>query len=491
MAQTALGNAVLYLRGDDRYIKRTLAETQKKTDRIFSAMGDAARKAGAGLTIAGGLVTGLAAKLTSMGMDAVESENLFGVSMGGMADQARKWSSELSDAIGMNEYTIRKNMGVMNAMVSSMGLTEEAAYGVAKGMTQLSYDMASFYNLEPEEAFNKLRSGIAGETEPLKQLGILITETAVKTYALENGIGSLTGALTDQEKVQARYGLIMQQTQMAQGDMARTSDSATNRVRAMKEQLAETGTRIGMTLIPALTQVLETVGPLITRLGEWVEKNPELTGQIAIWATMMGGLAVTFGPVLMALPSMLAGIAAIKNGIMLVSGVTKGWTMLLGVKGLAGAMGGIALAGGVGYALGTLIRTLSDKYFPGFNKAVDSAMQSVWRLYQWMARLVGLGDEGSVGVNDNVAARIAERLKRLEEAKANDGFMSARAPASGGASRPGFRSDVGGGSAGGGGGVTINFNGALSVRSDEDLRRIAREIGRMQRDALLSRGVVV
>ena len=167
-------------------------------------------------SVATGLTIGVTAPLMAIGaactklaIDAVESENLFEVSMGKLAGAAREWSVKLADSLGLNEYTVRKNVATFNTMLLSMGLTENKAFDMSKSMTQLAYDMASFYNLKPEVAFEKLRSGISGETEPLKALGILVNETTAKAYALKNGIGGVSGELTEQEKVLARYGVIM------------------------------------------------------------------------------------------------------------------------------------------------------------------------------------------------------------------------------------------------------------------------------------------
>ncbi len=113
-------------------------------------------------------------KALDMAMDAVESENLFEESMGGMADSAREWSKQLRKDLGLNEYEVRKNVATFNVMFDSMGISEDAAYDMATGMSQLAYDMASFYNLPTEEAFQKLQAGITGEAEPLKRLGILV-----------------------------------------------------------------------------------------------------------------------------------------------------------------------------------------------------------------------------------------------------------------------------------------------------------------------------
>ena len=176
----------------------------KAADKSGSMGATASEKFSGALVKIGGILAGMAivSKLTSIGkasiamaVDAVESENLFTVSMGNMADAAYKWSVETSKALGLNQYEVRKSIGTFNVMLGSMGLGADAAYDMAKGMTQLSYDMASFYNLKPEEAFQKLQAGISGETEPLKRLGILINETTDKAHAYKVGIAAVGSQL--------------------------------------------------------------------------------------------------------------------------------------------------------------------------------------------------------------------------------------------------------------------------------------------------------
>jgi len=211
-------------------------------------------------------LAGIGIASVKMAMNAEESENLFVVSMGKMAASTRAWSEELSKALYLNQYEVRKNVSTFNVMFGSMGLATQAAADMSKGLTKLAYDMASFYNLKPEEAFLKLQAGITGETEPLKRLGILVNETTVKAYAMSHGIGSATGALTEQEKVLARYGSIMSQTTKAQGDMARTIDSTTNVFRSLWSIIKETAIGIGNKLMPAVTEVG-------IKMRDWVKGN--------------------------------------------------------------------------------------------------------------------------------------------------------------------------------------------------------------------------
>jgi hypothetical protein len=137
-----------------------------------------------------------------------------------------------------------------------MGLGKQQAYDMATSMTKLAYDMSSFYNLPVEEAFEKLSAGITGETEPLKRLGILVDENTVKQYAYANGIAKQGKELTQQQKIQARYGAIMKQTSKAQGDLARTIDSPVNQLRKMNTQLDMAKIALGQALQPALLAIV-------------------------------------------------------------------------------------------------------------------------------------------------------------------------------------------------------------------------------------------
>lgn len=288
-------------------------ETEKQLDSIdkkgqltglsLEKLGGKLLKAGAvvsvGLTVP---LVALGKGMLEIGMAAVESENLFSVSLGMMADKGRKWSENLRDTLGLNEYELRKNVGSMDAMLKSMGLGETAAYDMASGLTQLSYDMASFYNLKPEEAFAKLQAGISGEAEPLKRLGILINDTTIETYAMTKGIVAQGEEMTEQQKVLARFGVIMEQTKLAQGDLARTIDSPTNRLRIQQEQWKQIQVDLGMKIIPIFSKVLGVVNDVTGFLGRLTEKQLDFivkTGLVAAGVgpliTIIGGLTSAVG----------------------------------------------------------------------------------------------------------------------------------------------------------------------------------------------------
>lgn len=266
------------------------------------------------LGITGPLITAGGAAL-KFAVDAQESENLFEVSMGNMAGAARAWSNEMGKSLGLNAYEVRKNVGTFNVMLNSMGLAESKAYDMSKGMTKLAYDMASFYNLSNEEAFEKLSSGLSGEMEPLKRLGILVDEETVKQYAYRNGLAKTGEALTQTQKITARYGVIMQQTSKAQGDLARTADSPANQLKRLKNNATECAIQFGELLIPTL-QRLTSIALAATN---WLRGLDDGQRQLALGAAVVVG---SIGPLVMGFVKVINVISATRAAV-----TALGWTM--------------------------------------------------------------------------------------------------------------------------------------------------------------------
>jgi len=227
-------------------------------------------------------------KALDMAMDVVESENLFTVSMGNMADSAKAWSEQFADSVGLNEYNVRKNLGTFNVMFDAMDMGTDKSYELAQGLTQLAYDMASFYNLDVEDAFLKLQAGIMGEIEPLRRLGIVVNETAVATYAYANGIAEQGEQLTEQEKILARYGVIMDATSKAQGDLGRTLESPANQLRIFREQVDLAAVELGKALLPMLKEVLSRITPLVEGFQNLSDEKKELIVNIGLFIAALG-----------------------------------------------------------------------------------------------------------------------------------------------------------------------------------------------------------
>jgi len=293
----------------DQGLRQAEARIRTANSRLDSLRKTGKRLRSAGTKMTKAITTPLLAAggaAVKFAMDAVESENLFEVSMGRMADTARSWSNDLARALGLNAYNVRQNVGTFNVMFESMKLNEDAAYSMATGLTELAYDMSSFYNLPHEEAFQKLQSGITGEIEPLRRLGIMVDQNTVKTYAYTHGIAEQGEELTEQQKVLARYGVIMEQTGKAQGDMARTLDDPANKLRALKNRAVEAATDLGMKLIPTFEKLLD----MGHRVIDWYNRLDDAQKQ---WIIRIGAVAAAIGPLLLVLGSLVGAIVAVGN----------------------------------------------------------------------------------------------------------------------------------------------------------------------------------
>lgn len=213
-----------------------------------------------------------------MASDMVESENLFEVSMGRMAKSSRKWSEQVAKDLHMNAVEIRKTVGMFNVMFGSMGFDENSSQKMSQNLTMLAKDMESFYNLGAGEGLEKLKAGITGEAEPLKRLGILVNETTVKTYAYKAGIAAVGEELDNNQKVLARYGMIMEATNKAQGDLKRTLNTTQNVFRSVKNQVVNAAQAFGTGLLPAVTNAA-------TKIRDWLIENMD---NFAKWGERIG-----------------------------------------------------------------------------------------------------------------------------------------------------------------------------------------------------------
>lgn len=309
-------------------------EDLREVNQALDVMEQKAEEAGKKLKMIGDRASAIGKKMTlfitapllaaggaaiKLAMDAEESRNLFEVSMGGMVDVAEKWSEQLSDSLGINRFESQKLIGTFNVMLKSMGLSEKGAYDMSKGMAELTYDMASFYNLEPEVAFQKLQAGITGEIEPLKRLGIVIKDETIKTWALTNGMIKQGETMDENQKIQARYNVIMEQTTLAQGDMARTLDSPTNKLRVLKSRITETAIEFGMKMMPAFENLLKVIEKGVKWFGDMSDSSRVLTIKIAAVAASIGPLLIGIGKFIKIAPQVGKAIKAMTGPFGLVT----------------------------------------------------------------------------------------------------------------------------------------------------------------------------
>ncbi len=185
-----------------------------------------------------------------------EVQNVVDVTFGESAETINDWSRKAAGAYGMSELSAKQYTGTIGAMFKSMGLADEQVLSMSTDMVGLAGDFASFYNLEHEEAFNKIRAGISGETEPLKQLGINMSVANLEAFALSQGIDKSYNSMTQAEQATLRYNYLMPVSADAQGDFARTSGSYANQLRIAQLNMENLATGIGAKLLPICNEAL-------------------------------------------------------------------------------------------------------------------------------------------------------------------------------------------------------------------------------------------
>ena len=210
-----------------------------------------------------GAIIKLTATSITQAMNFIEDENLFQVSMGKWADATRDWSNEVQDSVGVSAAWLRKYSGVMTNMTASMGLAQDQAVKLGRGIALLSNDIASFYNISAESAFEKIQSAMAGMPRPLQELGIMVRDSEVKQTAYANGIARTGDELNTQQKALATYLAILQRTSNAQGDLARTINSPANQMRMLKTSIIDLGVAIGTMFQPLLSVVLPVLNAIV------------------------------------------------------------------------------------------------------------------------------------------------------------------------------------------------------------------------------------
>ena len=168
--------------------------------------------------------------------DYVENLNLFTASMGQYAAESQKYAENVGEIMGIDPSAWMRAQGIFNTLIVGFGVGAEKAALMSKNLTQLSYDLSSFYNISVEDSMQKVQAGISGELEPLRRLGYDLSQTKLQAIALEHGITKSFNAMTQAEKSQLRYYAALTQVTVAQGDMARTLEAPANQLRILKAQ---------------------------------------------------------------------------------------------------------------------------------------------------------------------------------------------------------------------------------------------------------------
>ncbi len=334
-------------------MRDALREVSRYSDALrkdFAEIGKGWKATGEGMMKAGAVMSGaITAPLALFGkhaaqaaIDAGEMQSAFDVVFGSMAGDVRKWAEETGNALGRSTQEMQRGALAFQELFGK-ALEPAKAAEMSKQFAVLTQDLASFKNLSNEVAQQKLFSGLTGEAEPLRAVGVFLSEAAVEAKGLALGLATTGKALTDQDKIVARAALIREQLSQADGDVARTADSTANRIRAAQSAYEELSITVGETLIPALTPL---IGAISSALLAFNALDPEMQKMIVAGA----GIAAALGPVITVVGGIITGIGAlmpaIGAAIPIVSGLGTGFLAVAYVLApLAPILAAVAAAG--------------------------------------------------------------------------------------------------------------------------------------------------
>lgn len=245
-----------------------LVVNQDQFQRQMKGITGVAKKAGAALAsaFAVGKLVEFGKKCLELGSDLAEVQNVVDVTFPALSAQVDQFAKSAAASFGLSETMAKQYTGTFGAMAKAFGFTEKQALDMGTTLTGLTGDVASFYNLSQDEAYTKIKSVFTGETESLKDLGVVMTQTALDSYALANGFGKTTAKMSEAEKVALRYQFVQDQLSAAQGDFARTSDSWANQCKILSLQMQSLMANVGQGLINLFSPVLKVINAVVGRL---------------------------------------------------------------------------------------------------------------------------------------------------------------------------------------------------------------------------------
>ncbi len=278
-----------------------LSEVSQKTGEFGAKSAVAGAALTAGITVP---VVNLGKKIVNLASDYNESLNKVEVAFGTSSDSVVAFSETSLKSFGISKGAALDMASLFGDMGTSMGLSSESAADMSTSLVGLAGDLSSFKNISTDQAMTALNGIFTGETESLKSLGIVMTQTNLDAYALAQGYGKTTSEMTQAEQVQLRYNYVMSQTSNAQGDYARTSDGTANSIRTFQGALEELGTTFGQNVLPVLTPIVQGLTSMAEKFGQM----PQAAQQTIL---VLLAVAASIGPVLVGIGSVAGAISSI------------------------------------------------------------------------------------------------------------------------------------------------------------------------------------
>lgn len=260
-------------------MKSSASGTASSVGSAFSSM---AKKVGGAIAAAFAVskITSFGKECLSLGSDLAEVQNVVDVTFGGLSGSVDKFSKNAAKQFGLSEAMAKKYAGTYGSMAEAFGFTQKQALDMSEALTGLTGDVASFYNISQDEAYTKIKSVFSGETETLKDLGVVMTQSALDAYALSKGFGKTTAEMSEAEKVSLRYAFVQEKLANAQGDYARTSDGWANSTRTLALQFDTLKAELGQGLINIFSPIVQWLNIIVERLTAAATKFKEFTAAI-------------------------------------------------------------------------------------------------------------------------------------------------------------------------------------------------------------------
>jgi phage-related protein len=361
-------------------VNNHLDKTEKKfsslsdrLDKMGSKMKDVGGKMTVGLTLPIVAAAGVSIKAFS---DLQETINKVDVSFGSQSATVKEWAKTSIKSMGLAQQSALDATALFGDMGTGMGQTQVEASKMSMGLTQLGADMSSFKNVSFERAQTALAGIYTGETEALKGLGIVMTQTNLEEFARAKGINKSMSEMSQAELVQLRYAYVMDKTKNAQGDFARTSDGLANSTRMTKERMKELSAQLGEKLAPIWNKILEVGNKVL----DWFNKLDDGTKKIIL---VIVGLLAVLGPLLIVLGSIATAIAAISAPMLIV----------------------IAVIAAVGLAIFLLVQ-----HFGGLQQTIDKIKEAFNKLWEIIGPIIMPAFNA---LKDTVVNNLLPALQRL------------------------------------------------------------------------------
>lgn len=276
-AAQAVAAATSQATDEAKRYENQIKKTAKTAQKDFGSMGYYIKRALMMTVVWGGMraVTSTIKEGIQSAIAAPETENLFRVALGNMANDAEQFAVRLKNNLGLDEYITKDMLGTFQQIGTAVGVGQSTAFGMSKSMTMLANDMASLYNVDPQQAYENLQSALTGQGRAVRKYGFVITEQTIKEAAWRNGLVKNGQELNEQQKYVARGIALMEQSKNAQGDMSRTLGNVQNQLRVLKQRIDAAKRSLGQAFIPVIQAALPWLNAfavLIERAGTALAK---------------------------------------------------------------------------------------------------------------------------------------------------------------------------------------------------------------------------